>query len=87
MDFSDALKYLKGGCRLTRKSWNGKRQYIELATHISYMNPGGFIRNAGHEIMGNKAIVFCSPSGVQVGWLATQSDLLSDDWVLFTPSI
>lgn len=29
---------------------------------------------------GSKAIAFVSPKGTQIGWLASQSDLLSDDW-------
>ena len=30
--------------------------------------------------MGNKAIAFHGTSGVQLGWLASQSDMLSEDW-------
>ena len=30
--------------------------------------------------MGNNAIVFYGTSGIQVGWLASQSDMLSEDW-------
>ena len=34
--FSDAIKYLKRGMKVARKGWNGKKQYIQLATGISY---------------------------------------------------
>ena len=30
--------------------------------------------------MGNKAIAFIGTSGVQLGWLASQADMLSEDW-------
>lgn len=82
MDFSEALNYLIDGKRIQRKNWNGKNQYIELATNISYKNAVGEIINVEHETMGNKAIAFVGTSGVQVGWLASQADMLSDDWVI-----
>ena len=82
MDFGEALMYLKMGKRITRLNWNGKGQYIELVSNISYKNSNNEIINADHETMGNQAIVFNGSSGIQVGWLASQADILSDDWVL-----
>lgn len=32
--------------------------------------------------MGNKAVAFVGTSGVQLGWLASQADLLSEDWYI-----
>lgn len=32
------------------------------------------------EAIGNKAIAFVGTSGVQIGWLASQSDMLAEDW-------
>ena len=32
------------------------------------------------EVIGNMAIAFCGTSGVQMGWLASQADMLSEDW-------
>lgn len=34
--FGEAIKYLKRGMKVARKGWNGKKQYIQLATGISY---------------------------------------------------
>ena len=82
MNFGKAIDLLKEGKKLTRKGWNGKNQYIELATNISYKNADGEIININHKTMGNKAIAFVGTSGVQIGWLASQSDMLSDDWEL-----
>ena len=82
MDFSEAIKILKNGGKVQRRGWNGKNQYIELATNISYKNANGEIINADHETMGNNAIAFVGTSGVQVGWLASQADILSEDWEL-----
>ena len=80
MDFGNAIKLLKEGKKVTRKGWNGKNQYLELATNISYKNAENKIININHETMGNKAIAFVGTSGVQLGWLATQADILSEDW-------
>lgn len=80
MDFGQAIKLLKEGKRVQRNGWNGKNQYIELATNISYKNTKGEIINTEHEAIGNKAIAFVGTSGVQLGWLASQADMLAEDW-------
>jgi hypothetical protein len=79
-DFGKAIQYLKEGKRLQRQGWNGKNQYIELATNISYKNSNDEIINAEHDAIGNKAIAFVGTSGVQIGWLASQADMLAEDW-------
>lgn len=80
MDFGRAIQLLKKGKKVQRRGWNGKNQYIELATNISYKNTNNEIINAEHEAIGNKAIAFVGTSGVQLGWLASQSDMLAEDW-------
>lgn len=79
--FGEAVKYLKRGMKVARKGWNGKNQYIELASGIGYINPDGEVINPDHEAIGNKAIAFVGTSGVQLGWLASQADMLAEDWV------
>ena len=79
--FGDAIKYLKRGLKVKRQGWNGKNQYIELASNISYQNVAGNIVNTEHAAIGNKAIAFVGTSGVQMGWLASQADMLAEDWV------
>lgn len=82
MSFGEAIKLLKEGKRLQREGWNGKNQYIELATNISYKNANGEIINVEHDAIGNNAIAFVGTSGVQLGWLASQADMLAEDWRL-----
>ncbi|MGN8964021.1 DUF2829 domain-containing protein [Bariatricus sp. HCP28S3_D3] len=79
--FGDAIKYIKRGLKVKRKGWNGKNQYIQLATGISYKSATGEIVNCNHDAIGNKAIAFVGTSGVQMGWLASQADMLAEDWV------
>lgn len=80
MNFGKAIEALKAGKRVQRQGWNGKNQYIELATAISYKNVAGEVINCEHEAIGNKAIAFVGTSGVQMGWLASQADMLAEDW-------
>ena len=79
--FGDAIRYLKRGLKVARKGWNGKKQYIQLATGISYKATDGEIVNCEHNAIGNMAIAFCGTSGVQMGWLASQADMLAEDWI------
>ena len=80
MNFGKALEEIKQGKKVRRKGWNGKNQFIELATGISYKNLNNEIINVEHETIGNNAIAFVGTSGVQLGWLASQADMLSEDW-------
>lgn len=80
MNFGLAIEPAKRGAKIARRGWNGKGQYVELASAISYVTPGGETVNAEHEAIGNRAFAFVGSSGVQMGWLASQADMLADDW-------
>lgn len=80
MNFGDAIKLVSQGKKLQREGWDGKNQYIELATSISYKNCDGEIVNVNHVAIGSNAIAFVGTSGVQLGWLASQADMLAKDW-------
>lgn len=80
MDFGEAIKKVKAGYKIQREGWNGKEQYVELASSISYVNAQGKIVNVEHAAIGNNALAFVGTSGVQLGWLASQADMLAEDW-------
>lgn len=80
MSFGFAIEAAKMGKKIQRAGWNGKGQYVELATCISYKNADGDMVNINHDAIGNQALAFVGTSGVQLGWLASQSDMLADDW-------
>ena len=80
MNFSEALNAVKNGKKAKRSGWNGKDQFIELATNVSFVRPNGEVVNVNNKDLGNKAIAFNGTSGIQLGWLASQSDMLSEDW-------
>lgn len=76
-DFGAALMHLKSGKRVARKGWNGKGIYIEMQTPDSnskMTQPYLYIVTSGL-ITDNPD----APKGV-VPWLASQTDMLADDW-------
>lgn len=80
LSFGLAIEAAKKGHKIQRAGWNGKNQYVELATRISYVSADRVFMNAEHADIGNKALSFVGTSGVQLGWLASQADMLADDW-------
>jgi len=77
MDFGEALGWLKVGKRVARAGWNGKGMWLEAQfpdEHSKMTLPYVFIEYpAGHPAY---------PSGSRVPWLASQTDILSEDWEL-----
>ena len=70
MNFGEALEVLKAGGRVTREGWNGKGMYVELQTpddNSKMRRPYLFMRPV---------------DGGLVPWVASQSDLLADDWLV-----
>lgn len=82
LNFGLAIEAAKRGKKIARAGWNGKGQYVQLATCISYTDHAGAVVNAEHKAIGNQALAFVGTSGVQLGWLASQADMLADDWAI-----
>ena len=72
-DFSEALKRIKKGKKVSRRGWNGKSQYIQIVINVVGYTSSGKVES-------NKAIGFFGTSGLQIGWLASQADMLAEDW-------
>ena len=78
-DFGGALLSLKKGKKVARKGWNGKGIYIELQRpdeHSKMTQPYIYIVTTGLQ-SDNPA----APRGI-VPWLASQTDMLAEDWVV-----
>lgn len=82
MNFGLAIEAAKMGKRIARKGWNGKGQYVELGTDFDYYTTNDEGRHVCHQDIGSAALVFVGTRGSQVGWLASQSDMLADDWYI-----
>lgn len=86
MDFGRALDALKEGCKVGRPGWNGKNMYVVLQkgypdgipinqnTADAIREPLGTI----HKFL--PYLMFCTAQGDFVPWLASQTDILADDW-------
>lgn len=68
--FEFALESLKAGFRWARAGWNGKGMWIELQTPDE------------HSKMGLPYLYMSTVDGKLVPWLASQTDLLAQDWEL-----
>jgi hypothetical protein len=89
VDFSECLRLIKTGQRMKRIGWNGKGMYITYkpgypdgipcnkATAVAH----GFIE--GDIITYGPYLEMYTASGRIVPWLASQSDLLAEDWTQY----
>lgn len=73
MNFGDALNELKAGRRVARTGWNGKGMWVEL-------------QRPDENSKMNQPYIFIVPGPEWiVPWVASQRDLLSDDWFVAAP--
>ena len=70
MNFSDALHDLKRGLKLQRRGWNGKDMWIKIR------------KPDHHSRMSLPYIYMRTAQGHTVPWLASQTDILADDWTI-----
>jgi Protein of unknown function (DUF2829) len=83
MDFSNALINLKAGHRLQRKGWNGKGMFVFLVNGSVFKvnrEPLLSIMGEGTEVTYRPHIDMKDAEGKVVPWLASQIDILADDW-------
>ena len=83
MNFSEALVLIKAGKRLTRLNWNGPGQFVFLvpgSTFTDLREPLKSMYPPGTEIDYLSHIDIKTKQGPIVPWLASQTDLLADDW-------
>ena len=74
--FSAALVDLKAGSKVARTGWNGKGLWLELQrpdAHSKMTLPYIFMSYPADAV---------NTPGARVPWLASQTDLLAEDWVL-----
>jgi hypothetical protein len=96
MNFGEAIVALKAGKHVAREGWNGKGMFLILAGGYTLpkdqLRPNGaidaeFLESRGldsMEILPHIDMWTTNAHGRQAylsGWLASQSDMLADDWV------
>lgn len=87
-DFSEALQRLKDGGKIQRKGWNGKGMFLFLNPsndiRVSEGRPLAYTFDIGTPLHINAYIMMKTADEklTIVPWLASQSDLLAEDWRL-----
>jgi hypothetical protein len=91
MDIGKAVKALKDGKRVARAGWNGKDMWLALSPRHEALSAKSFWAGPNRdyaEANGGSATVLPSVTmkttagEILMGWLASQTDLLSEDWVI-----
>lgn len=85
MTFSEALEEIKAGKRVARSGWNGKEMFLFLVSGSRFKvnrPPLLGIYPEGTEVQYHAHIDMKTAQGYVVPWLASQADLLTDDWQL-----
>jgi len=79
LTFGDAIAALKNGKRVARSGWNGKGMWLAMQVpdaHSKMTLPYIYIEYPeGHPAY---------PSGSRVPWLASQTDMLTEDWIILS---
>jgi hypothetical protein len=84
MSFGDAITAMKDGHLVRRAGWNGKGMHIYLEEHFSFPVGAGAFK--GHVRKYDACICMFTAQGThQPGWLASQPDILANDWELVEP--
>lgn len=79
MNFGDAIKALKDDRCVARAGWNGKNMHIYLEDMFTFTVGAGVFK--GETRRYEPVIVMFTADGKhQPGWLASQADMLADDW-------
>lgn len=80
--FGEAIKYLKRGMKVARKGWNGKGMFLLYVPSEKW----GIIEKIGLGIPKGNLLPWIgmkTADGKFIPWLASQADMLVDDWVFF----
>lgn len=93
MNFGEAINALKQGKKVARTGWNGKGMYLYL-TSGSVINFDELKTETQNSLRatfgaGTDQVEICShidmkaaDNSVVIGWLASQTDMLAEDWVI-----
>lgn len=90
MTFGLALEALKKGLMVARSGWNGKGMWLALSPGANGLPPERFWAKPNADYARKKGsadvlpcITMKTATGeILMGWLASQTDMLAEDWVL-----
>lgn len=85
-NFGDALSMLRAGARVTRQGWNGRGVWLVLIPGSTFtVQADRTLGEAAPDLVGQKIsyrphIDMKAVDGTVGPWVASQSDLLAEDW-------
>jgi hypothetical protein len=87
-DFGGALALLKDGYRVTRSGWDGKGMWLTLSPGCPELRPDriwseqiqDYANAHGGTAQFRPYIMMLTAQGDFVPWVASQTDLLAEDW-------
>lgn len=85
LSFGDAIVYLKQGKKVARSGWNGKGMFLFLVQGSTFKvnrPPLLGIYPEGTEVNYHAHIDMKTADNQVVPWLASQTDMLSEDWCI-----
>ena len=83
MNFSIILDKIKEGKKVARAGWNGKGMYLYYVPAQSYPAVTEVAKKEfGDMVPYGAYIAMKTAQGNVVPWLASQTDLLAEDWVV-----
>jgi len=77
MNFGAAIEALQSGCKVQRSGWNGKNMYLLLVPEGITQHPS---LDGGLKTKTLPWIGMFTAQGEFVPWLASQTDILANDW-------
>lgn len=82
MTFGHAVEMLKAGYKVARSGWNGKGMFLYYVPAASYPPSTEIAKQSfgGENIPYGAYIAMKTAQGNVVPWLASQTDMLSEDW-------
>lgn len=83
MNFGKAIEALKQGKKVTRKGWNGKKMflyYVPAGRYPAKTEAAQSIADEDGKVNYGPYIAMKTAQGNVVPWLASQTDMLSEDW-------
>lgn len=82
LSFGHALAALKTGARVARAGWNGKGMWLRLVGAQNYEVDA--VRSESHSVL--PFIGMKTADNYFVPWLASQTDVIADDWQVLEDS-
>ncbi len=82
MNFGQAIEALKQRKKVARKGWNGKGMFLYYVPSASYPPSTDIAKEAfsGQDVPYGVYIAMKTAQGNVVPWLASQTDVLAEDW-------